>query len=126
MTAPADPQTLPAEFDRCAAWLEPSVTLIPGAYRIEDVRAACLEGRMQLWPGERAAMVTEVLAFPRRVGCHVGFMGGDPMELEKLGATVVAWAKAHGGDYVSCMGRPQWIRSADTAESLSTYTVRNL
>lgn len=115
-----------AEFDRCAAWLEKSLPYCHGTHTLQDLREATLAGRMQLWPGERSALLTEIIRYPRRTGCHVAFAGGDLEELRKMADTVEAWAKSVGCDHITVSGRAGWVRALGRGEIYSTMAGKDL
>lgn len=111
---------LAAEFDRCAPWIESALPHCFGNYELSDVRDACLAGQMQLWPGQRSAMVTEIHRWPRRTAIHVLFAGGDLDELRAMSRDVLAWAKTKGCDHATVTGRDGWARALGFGQRVST------
>lgn len=90
-----------------------------GRFLPHDVLAALAKGHAKLWISwdeearvAEAAMVTEILAFPRCRECHVMLIGGRNMDrwLEPFFATLEAYARAQGCAQVSGMGRRGWER----------------
>jgi hypothetical protein len=71
---------------------------------IEDLSA----NRAQLWPGERAALVTRLISGPPRV--HVWLGGGDLSELLSLAPGVMAWGRQQGAEFATVGGRSGWAR----------------
>lgn len=92
-----------AEWDRARGWLLPA---------LEDderyVVGRLLEGSAQLWLGERAAMVTEVTAHPRKV--HVWLAGGDLAEILSFIPGIAAWGRMMGCTEATIEGRKGWSR----------------
>lgn len=81
---------------------------------------------MQLWPGERSALLSEIVRYPRRVGCHIAFAGGDLEELRMMADTVEAWAKSVGCDHITVGGRAGWVRALGRGEIYSTNARKEL
>ena len=116
---------LQREFERCAPWLAEALTPIPGTHSIDDIRQACENGTMQLWPGKASVLLTEVFQYPHRKGCYVRAAGGDVADGNEVGTRVAAWAKTIGCDHVMTPGRPKWVRDLGE-EKVSTLTVVDL
>ena len=101
-----------AEFDRCAEFLRPSVERFSfGNHDLDDIRAWVMAGKMQLWPGERSALITEIVQHPARTGLHVAYGGGDLEELKTMPPRLREWAKQKGCDHWTCAGRAGWARA---------------
>lgn len=75
-----------------------------------EVIAALRAGHAQIWPGDTAAMVTQVLNCEDGRCLHVWLAGGDLAGVMALKPGVEAWGRAMGCDYVSIIGRPGWAR----------------
>lgn len=108
-----------AELDRCAGYIAQALPYCFGNYEWADIRQACLEGKMQLWPGANCALVTEICYWPRRTGCNVFLGGGDLEELKALAPQVLAWAKSIGCDHVTVFGRKGWARALGMGEQFT-------
>lgn len=101
-----------AEFDRCAEFLRPSVERYSfGNHDMGDLKAFVMAGKMQLWPGERSALLTEIVQHPARTGCHVAYGGGDLDELRAMAPRIREWARSVGCDHLTCAGRKGWARA---------------
>jgi hypothetical protein len=118
--------TFDAEWDRCAHWVAAALPFCHGNYELEDVRAACLAGQMQLWPGEQCAVITEILRWPRRTGCNVLFGGGDLEELARMAPRITAWAKSRGCDHITVVGRRGWVRALGQGEIVSSISRKEI
>ena len=107
------------EWVRCRPWIEAALPYCYGTHSIEDVERQIAEGRLQFWPGERCAVVTEIVEYPRLRALNIFLVGGDPRSepgasldelLEKMEPAVIAWAKALGCTRVAQTGRRGWSR----------------
>ena len=122
-----DPRELiAAEFDRCAGWIASALPYSNHCYDIEDIRSACIAGQMQLWPGQKSALVTELCQYPARTGCLVAFAGGDLEELRGMAPTIKQWAKTKGCDFVAVQGRKGWVRALGIGRICSTLSVEDI
>jgi hypothetical protein len=117
---------LDSEFDRCAEWIAAALPHCHGNYELDDIRAACHAGQMQLWPGQRSACITEIHRWPRRTGLNVVFGGGDLEELAQLAPRIEAWAKSKGCDHITVVGRPGWVRALKQGDIVSTVSRKEI
>lgn len=115
-----------AEFDRCAPWIESALPYCHGNYELSDIKDACLAGHMQLWPGERSALVSQIIRWPRRTELNVTFAGGDLAEIEQISEHVKAWGKSKGCDHVTVWGRPGWVRALKQGQVFATGSRKEL
>lgn len=100
-----------SEWERCKHWIEAALPYCYGTHTIEDVERQIVEGKLQFWPGERCAVVTEIVGYPRLRALNFFLVGGDLSELlEKMEPAIVAWAKALGCTRVAQTGRKGWGR----------------
>lgn len=95
-----------SEYLRCREWLLPALREDTES----DLIAGLREGRAQLWPGLRSAMVTQLLSGPDRL-LHVWLAGGDMRDLLALAPGVEAWGRAQGAQYATINGRKGWARA---------------
>ncbi len=109
-----DPSSLAPRFSLLAphrAWIEAALPYCYGTHTMEDVERQIAEGRLQFWPGERCAVITEIVDYPRLRALNFFLVGGDLNELiEKIEPAIVAWAKALGCTRVAQTGRKGWGR----------------
>lgn len=111
MSDPIDAPAGLAGWDRCAPWLAAALEHSLAGWTVEDLRAGAAAGRAQFWPGERAALVTEIAAYPNRRVLEAVAAGGDGAEIvEVLRPRAEAWARANGCAAVMVAGRPGWTR----------------
>ena len=89
------PESVAEAWARCRAYIEAALKTCP-THTIEDIEAWLAEGRLQFWPGERCAAITEISEYPRLRALHHWLSGGDLRELMAQGRVIEAWAKAQG------------------------------
>lgn len=75
----------------------------------EEVLSLLAANHAQLWPGDGAAMVVQLLTGPPK-GCHIWLAGGDLRALLAMRAGLEAWARAQGCENISLTGRRGWLR----------------
>jgi hypothetical protein len=92
-------------------YLEAALEYSDGTHTIEDVREAIGCGQAQLWPGERSVVVTEFVHFPRSKTCSGWLAAGDNDELAEMCKCIEVWAKAHGCNRATIIGRRGWQRT---------------
>jgi hypothetical protein len=89
----------------CRGWLLPALADATEAEIVADLAA----GRVQLWPGAGAAMLTQLVDGPEPF-VLVWLGGGDLDELLAMRAGVEAWARAQGAQAARINGRRGWRR----------------
>jgi len=111
------------EWSRCRPWIEAALPWCYGTHTIEDVERGIAEGRLQFWPGEKCACVTEIIEYPRLKALNFFLVGGDPTSpdglrgagldelLNRMEPAVIAWAKALGCTRVASTGRKGWSKA---------------
>ena len=93
------------EWQRCKHWIEAALVYARGTHLIEDVEAGIANGTYQFWPGERSAIVSEIIVYPRLKALNFWLIGGDLSELKEMEPIVVAWAKTQGCTRFMGVGR---------------------
>lgn len=103
-------QSAPLRFsDQVRAWLQPALDLFE-THRIEDVEQSVARGTMQLWAGERGALVTEITKYPRRKVLHIFIAGGEMDQVLDFLPSLHRWADMQGCDALTLSGRVGWKR----------------
>jgi hypothetical protein len=105
-------------WPRVLPWIERALAEGLGHLESRDVRDALERRDMQLWIARRedavvAALVTEIVVYPRRKVCRFVLMGGADGQREvwlPWLSLLEAWARAEGCDLVEIYGRPGWAR----------------
>lgn len=101
------------QLARCRPFLEPALKWCDGTHNWDDICAGIYTGAFQFWPLERSAIVTEILAHPRKRTFNVFIAGGDLKEIKGHVPTLQAFAAEHGCTLMQCAGRPGWARVLD-------------
>jgi len=91
--------------------LERALEYAGGTHTLADVLAAVERGDMQLWPGRRSVIVTELVQYPRLRAARVFAGAGDLDELRGMETAVAEWARAQGCERVEGFGRVGWGRA---------------
>lgn len=82
-------------------------------HTVQDIIDACLSGDSQMHQGERSLAITEIIDHPRARVLHVWMAAGDMEELfDALYPRVEAFARFHGCDRITMVGRIGWQRAA--------------
>lgn len=116
------------EWERCSGWIEAALYKSGATHTSEDVRKAVEEGRVQFWPGEGCALVTEVLEYPQSRRVRVWLAGGDLGEIAGMLETGERWARLIGAEAIEVVGRHGWKRvlESDGFEEKAVYLVKEL
>lgn len=102
------PVQVPSHFERFIPQLTEA---LEGTFHsIDDVARAIVEGRAQFWPGQNAAMVTELDTISGAKVIRVWVAGGDMEELISMSPGIEAWARLQGCSAVLVEGRKGWER----------------
>lgn len=100
-----------AQLFRCAPYLEAALEHAGGTHTIDDVINEIVIGKLQFWPGDKCAIVTEIEQYPLMKSCHFFLAGGDLQELEQMTPRIEAWAKGQGCKRMTLAGRRGWERT---------------
>lgn len=95
-------------WNACRHWLAPAMgpELEEG-----DLINELLLGRAQIWPGENAAIVTQLIDTDGKRFLHVLLGGGNLNELAAMQFGLAAWGRAMGAEWASINGRRGWARA---------------
>ena len=103
-------QSQPYQFDqRIRDWLQPALDIF-GTHDIEDIEAEVFAGRMQLWVGERGALVSEIHTYPKKKALHLALAGGDLDQVLDFLPSLEAWSEHNGCTEMTLTGRLGWQR----------------
>lgn len=100
------------EWARCRPWLKRAVER-SGFYTIEYAEAEIEAGDMHFWPGERGAVLTRFVEYPKGKALVLFAIGGarnaslDEL-LEKIQPRIDAFAETNGCRWVIGNGRKGW------------------
>ncbi len=115
-----------SEFDRVWPLLAPALERTGGTHAWSDVFREIETGSMQLWPGERAAAITEIVAYPRLKACRVFLAGGALDELRAMEPAITAWARGLGCTRIEVLGRPGWGRALTGSRSTAAWMMKEI
>jgi hypothetical protein len=99
------------EFARCERWIAAALEYDGDTHGIEDVLAQVATGECQFWPGEKSAIITEIVRHPKKTVLHFWLAGGDLQELEVMSARIEEWAREQGCQRITLAGRKGWART---------------
>ncbi len=124
------PESIDEVWDQVAPLLKPAVDLHDGYY-MRDVYNELRSGRQMLWVYAigreiKAAIVVEVLQYPRKRSVMVVFAGGALMvEWLEYFETLKQYARAVGAKDIEVIGRCGWARVLK-ADQEKTYLKVNV
>jgi len=93
-------------------------------YNIEDVEDHIRQGIFHLWIGEKSAMITEIISYPRLKAMNLLFCGGDYKELQSMLPSMEQFAKHFGCTRLYGGGRKGWIRKIKHLGFVQEYMIR--
>jgi hypothetical protein len=100
------------EAARLRKHLEAALEYCGGTHTLVDVITQIYAGHMQFWPGERSAIVTQIVQHPQKKVLAFFLAGGDGAELREMRGRIERWAlKEHGCTCATLTGRRGWARS---------------
>jgi hypothetical protein len=91
--------------------LEKALETAGGTHTVADVLAAVERGDMQIWPGRRSVLVTELVQYPRLRAVRVFAGAGDLGELLEMERAIAEWGAAQGCQRIEGFGRLGWRRA---------------
>lgn len=112
-------------WDEFKPFVERALAEGMGEWNADDIRASLRINDMQAWAAYDghmvAAMVTQVVVYPRKKFCDIVLLAGERMaDWMAQFPMLKAWAMAMGCDALRVMGRRGWLRAAKMNEF---YTV---
>lgn len=99
------------EVYRCRTHIEAALEYSQGTHKFVDIAAGILSNRYQLWAGEKSAVVTEIIVYPRLKDLHYFLAGGDLDELRSMRPHIEEWGSKQGCTRVTLAGRPGWAKT---------------
>jgi hypothetical protein len=98
------------EWERCAPWLQATLDYEGFPVPLDWYREQVVAGRMQFWPAEDSAGVTQLLPNAHGLTLEIVLIGGKAATLERMLIAVEAWAARQGCRKVTFWGRRGWAR----------------
>jgi len=103
-------QTSDQHWTRCRRWLLPALHHVNGAIDEADIISVLATGRLQLWSTGDAAILTEVIEYPRLKAVRLCLIGGQLNGVKKLEQDVCDWARKLGCKRLEGAGREAWVK----------------
>lgn len=98
------------ELLRCREWIDGALAYSGGTHTFNHIFQSVLEGRMQLWPCDKACAVTEIVVYPMCKVLHVFLAGGDMDSIVEMQKSAEEWGRAQGCTSMTIAGRKGWSR----------------
>lgn len=99
------------DISQSRRYIEDALQYANGTHTYEDVVEGVNAGTLQFWPGNGAAVVTEILETPRKKILHFFLAGGNLTALERMVPDILAWGREQGCDFTTLVGRKGWERT---------------
>lgn len=99
------------ELDKARPYIEAALEYSNGTHDWYDIVSGVLTGKMQLWPTDNGALVTEIIDYPRKRCINVFLGGGDMAELVDKHGEIIMWAQENGCVSALISGRDGWARA---------------
>lgn len=115
---------LDTAWPACWPMLAPALAHAGHTHDERDLLAAIASGEMQLWPGRKAAIVTELVRYPQFDAARFFLAGGDLEELRAMEPRLVDWARGQGCARVEIGGRSGWLRALTGYAPLCTVMAK--
>ncbi len=93
-------------------------------YNIKDVEEGIKKGVFHLWTGEKSAIITEIIEYPRLRAINLLFCGGDYKELQSMLPSIEQFAKHFGCKRLYGGGRKGWLRKLKHLGFVQEYMIR--
>jgi len=118
--------SLSAEWSRCSKYIEDALEYAAGSHELDDVYALVENGDAQFWPFADAAIVTEIIRYPRKSALRFWLAGGNLETLVAAEPSIIAWAKGYNIQSVEIIGRRGWHRALNGYEPASTILTKEV
>lgn len=119
MLYPADP----AFYAAWARWSPELAKALLDTHTLGDVLGLLKSGDAQLWTDREAAVVTEIVIYPRKKVLRAWLASGKYEGIRRIEDRVIPWAKDYGCQEIQIVGRLGWRRRLkDYRESAVTMT----
>lgn len=100
------------EWGRCEPWLAAALATDNGARTLADLREGCGAGRYALFPGEKSAVLVELVRDAWALQLHFYLAGGDLVEIrDVLRPQLEEYGQRLGCGAVFITGRKGWARA---------------
>ncbi len=100
-----------AEFERCSKWLQDALDYAGNTHDLHHVAKGIKEGHFQFWPAPEAAIVTELVYYPKFTILHAWLVGGNLEQVIEMIPSLDAYGRAFGCSKLTGCGRAGWVRA---------------
>jgi hypothetical protein len=100
-----------AEFERCSKWLQDALDYAGNTHDLHHVAKGIKEGHFQFWPAPEAAIVTELIYYPKFTILHAWLVGGQLEQVIKMIPSLEAYGRAFNCSKLTGCGRSGWVRA---------------
>ena len=100
-----------AQFERCSHWLQDALDYAGNSHELTHVKAGIRSGDYQFWPAPGAAIVTEIITYPKFSVLHAWLVAGDLAQIRDMIPSLVSFAQAHYCTKLTGTGRRGWVRA---------------
>ncbi len=91
--------------------IEAALAYSGDTHTFDDVKAAIIAGKMQLWVGKDGCAVTEIIQYPAKRVLHVFLASGTMEQILDMSDSAMAWGAAQGCTAMTLSGRKGWERA---------------
>lgn len=129
MNAMAPNPTLFSEWTAVRAHLLPAIERTHGTHTEDDIIVGLLCGnppQFQLWRNDKAAIVTEIITYPRLKVVNFFLIGGELQAALALESQVIDFALEKDIHRLTGGGRTGWGRAWKDAKSAGTYWYKDI
>ena len=103
--------------------IEAALEYSGGTHTFKDIVKSVTCGEMQLWCGERAAIVTEIVCYPNKKLLHIFLAGGEMDAVLDIEESIIHWAKLQGCSGLSLAGRKGWAKALANRDWAQAHVV---
>jgi hypothetical protein len=111
---------VPAVWDRVRPLVEKAVEHADGRFGADDVLGWLKKGTLQLWIGEQAIAITEVVNYAKSKRLVVQIVSGELEGVIDFIEPFSEWAKEQGCEAMEASGRRGWERVLPGFERVTT------
>lgn len=122
---PKDISDIAADFLRVQPWISEAVEQGGNLYTLQDVFRGVLSKGLQLWPGEKACILSQIGVSPRKKVLNA-YLAGDADELERMIPDLETYARDHGCTAVSLFRREGLVADPEGYRPLWQTSIKEL
>lgn len=108
------------------AFLIPAIEILGGTHTETDVLVLLLSGKMQLWMSTNAALITEVITYPRLNRLSVFVAGGNMDEIMAMKPALESFAAKNNCAQCKIEGRRGWEKIHQDYQFLSISLLKEI